>query len=215
MATALQNGDILACRVWNSLSDQAAVNTYNFSIFGVSGGAVTDQDLSNALDLLTSTFYTTYMSSAATYDGVQTYFVLRSGALPAPVKTISSSGPGLTGPPTVPPNSALVLKYNTPVRGPGGRGRVYLPFAATAQVAPDGRSTVAMDVLVNSFASAMLVPFTLTSGGSSATAVWSLLTRHPSPAPPTTAQITQAESSQKFGQMHKRGSYGRPNASPI
>jgi len=215
MAISLQNGDILACRAWCSLQDQAAVNTYNWEIFGVTGGAVTDQDLCNANDVFLATFYKTYMSTDANYHGIQTYFVKRSGTLPAPVKTIAGAGPGLTGPPTVPPNSAAILKYSAFLRGPGGRGRVYLPFAATANVSSAGLTSSAFDVLINSLCSLMLTPLTLTNGGSTATAVWSLVTRHPKPAPPTSQQIILAESASKFGQMHKRGSYGKSNSSPI
>lgn len=215
MATALQNGDILSTRIWCSLSDQAAVNQYVWSVFGVTGGAVTDQDLSNAVDLILAAAYKSWMTPQATYDGVQTYFILRAGPLPTPVKTIGSSGPGTSPAPVAPLVARAIFTYKTAVRGPGGRGRVYIPFLSSANVANDGRTTNSFDVGLNSVASVLLVPLTLTSGASSATVVWSLLKRHPRPAPPTTVQIVEAQSAGKFGQQHKGGSYGRPNSSPI
>jgi len=216
MATSLQAGDILSGRVWCTNDEQASVNSYNFQVVSVTGGAVTDQDFSNALDLLTSGLYGPMLTTHSVYNGVQTYFLARTtGSLPAPVKTISSAGAGTASGNPVPPVTCAILKYSAFARGPRGRGRVYLPFVAVSFVSPDGTPTVAFDTLVNSFASAMLVPLTLTSGGSSATCVWSLVTRHPVPAPPTAVQLLQAESAAKFGQMHKRGSYGKPNVSPI
>lgn len=215
MATALQNGDILSCRAWNTLGDQAAVNTYVYSIFAVTGGAVTDQDLCDAIDFLMADFYKGYQSTHSTYDGIQTYFVKRSGPLPAPVSKTTSAGAGtVTGVPA-PPNTAPIFKYNTFVRGPSGRGRVYLPFPEGGNVAADGRTTNAFDIYLNSQATLMLAPLILSNGGSSATAVWSLLHRNPPAGPVTADQITQALSASKFGQMHKRGSYGRQNESPI
>lgn len=215
MAVAMQVNDILAARIWTTLDDQSAVNTYNYECISVTGGGITDQDLSNSIDTLWATFYKGVMSIAGKYNGVQVYYVKRSGSLPSPVKTTSSAGAGLSPNPTVPPNAAAIFKYQTFVRGPSGRGRVFLPFLATANMAPDGRPTSAFDTALAAQAALVLAPLTITSGGNSATLAWVLVHRQTPPTPPTATQITQAESAGKFGQMHKRGSYGRPNASPI
>jgi hypothetical protein len=215
MGVAIQNGDILSARVWMSLGPQACVNSYNYQAFSVSGGGLTDQDFANAFDLLVSAIYKSWMAVAANYHGVQVYYLARAGTLPAPVKTISSAGPGASPNPTVPTVSRAVLSYNTFLRGPGGRGRVYLPFLSGLNVAVDGSTTPSFDTAVNSLASVLLSPIVLSSSGNSATMVWSLVKRHPKPAPPTAVQILAAEGSQKFGQQHKGGSYGRPNISPI
>lgn len=215
MATALQNGDLLACRVWATLGNQAAVNTYNYQIFGVTGGACTDQDLCNAVNLLVVPFYKGLMTTDCDYNGVQCYFLRRTGFLPGPVKTIVSAGPGLNSPPPLSPNAAIVLKYNTVIRGPGGRGRVFLPFSQAANLDGAGNTTTGFDVFANSFLSTMLPVIALTNGGSAASATWTLI-RHATGTPPTaTGQIIFAESSGKVGQMHKRGAYGRLNSSPI
>ena len=215
MGVAVQNGDILSARVWMALGVQACVNTYNYAVFSVSGGGITDQDFTNSFDLLVATIYRSWMATAAEYRGVQTYFLKRAGTLPAPVKTISSAGPGVSPNPTVPTVSRAVLSYSTFLRGPAGRGRVFLPFLSGLNVAVDGSTTPSFDTAVNSLASVLLSPLIVSSAGSTATFVWSLVTRHPKPAPPTANQILQAEGAQKFGQIHKGGSYGRPNISPI
>lgn len=215
MATSVATGDILSARAWTTLNDQAAVNTFNYECITFSGGAVTDQDFCNAVDVFWSGFYKGVMSPASSFDGTQVYFLKRSGPLPAPVKEIASAGPGTLGTAPVPPNAAAIMKYNATARGPGGRGRVYLPFFSTLLMGTDGRLTVAGDTAINNLAASLLPAFSVTSGGSSATFQWGLVRRFPRPTPPVINQIIQASSANAFGQMHKRGSYGRQNLSPL
>ncbi len=74
--------------------------------------------------------------------------------------------------------------------------------------------TAAYDVLVNSFASNLLAPLVVAGAGGTVTLIFSLIHRK-APDPITGRQIITAESADKWGQMHKRGEYGRLNASPI
>jgi len=216
MATAIVVGDVLAVRAWVSTAAQAAVNTYNFECISLTGGAVTDQDLAVAMETPCSTLYGSLCPTEVTYDGVQVYFIRRDPMnLPNPVKSVSGAGACTGTGGILPTEIAAVMKYNTVIRGPGGRGRVYLPFIAGEFKSAFGVPTNAMGVLVNSFASALLTPLVVTSGGSTATFVWVLARKFPLPTPPTTAQITFAESAQKFGQQHRRGDYGKLNLSPI
>lgn len=216
MSTAIAVGDILAGRAWLSTSAQAAVNTYNFTCISLTGGAVTDQDFANALDSICVGLYAALCTSNVTYNGIQVYFAKRTPMnLPNPVKSVSSAGPCTAAGNTLPTEVAGVLKYLTQFRGPGGRGRVFLPFVSTTHSSAFGVPTTAYDVLVNSFCSAMLAPLVLTNGGSTATLVWSLVRKFLLPDPPTSVQILQAESAQKFGVIHRRGDYGRLNLSPI
>lgn len=217
MALPVENGDVLSARVWSTFGDQAAVNTYNYVAFSVSGGIVTDQDLANSVDVIVNGTYKGLMTTDATYDGVQVYYRQRTlGNLPAPVAHTASAGPGLQPPPTVPAQVAGIMKYVTNVRGPGGRGRVYLPFLATDLVANDGLPTVAFDSAVNAMATLLLTPITIVIGGATASFYWALITRLPGPTVLySNRQIIQAKSAQKFGQLHKRGNYGRTNQSPI
>jgi len=215
MGTALQIGDILSARVWTSLGEQAAVNSYNWEVITVSGGTVTDQQFSDSFDLLVAGDYKQMMPTSCTYHGTQTYFMRRTGFLPAPVKTITNTGAGVTGTDPVPRSSAAIMKYSTLVRGPGGRGRVYLPFISTQYMTALGLPNATLNTKIDALAALLLPALTLTTGGSSATLVWSLLTRGVPPAPPTAHQLMNAESAGKMGTMRKRGDYGRANASPI
>jgi len=180
----------------------------------VTGGGITDQDLATQWDTLNgSPFYQFLMPPDAEYRGVQVYFMKRSGFLPSPSVSIAGAHVGVTGTTCLPRGSASILKYATVDRGPGGRGRIFLPFVSGDYAAANGRPTTAHDVLVNSFASGLLSPFVITSGGNSATFVWGLFKRRTNPK--TLSAAITAESADKFGQLHKRGDYGKANASPI
>lgn len=217
MPIAIVAGDLVSARAWCTLANQASVNTFNHQCITVTGAGCTDQDYCNAVDAVAVNFYGPWMTTHSRYDGIQAYILHRAtgGLKPAPVSTTASSGAGTALGDPMPPNTAAVLKYNTNLRGPGGRGRVYLPFAAVSWASVDGTTTNAADVLINSFASALLNPLVVTGTGGTATFVWELLKKHKGADPTATGQIINAFSAAKFGQMHKRGSYGRPNESPI
>ncbi len=217
MPTTIVTGDIMANRAWCTLGDQAAVNTYHYELISSTGSGCTDQDMCDAFDVLAEPFYKGLMSTTGTYDGIQTYFAYRTpmAAYPHFVRQTTNAGAGSTAGGTVPPTAAAILSYGTPLRGPANRGRIYLPFLSTTQMASDGRLTSGADVFINSQCTLLLPTLTVTGAGGTGTFVWVIAHKRKAPTPWTTTQITNAESSSKFGQMHKRGSYGRPNASPI
>jgi hypothetical protein len=215
MATSLQVNDILSFRAWSSLSEQAAVNTYNYEVVSVTGGGITDQDVTNPLEVSMAGFYNSIQPSSVLWDGLQCYFMRRSGPLPAPVSSVVSAGPGTAGTIPMPKNGAPILKYSTFTRGPGGRGRLYLPFVDSGFLTALGLPNATLNGLINAWCTALLTPLVRTIGANSATLVWGLLTKGVGPAPPTIKQILTAASADRIGQMHKRGDYGRANASPV
>jgi hypothetical protein len=218
MAIVLAINEILSVRAWSTDSEQAAVNTYNFSVVAVTGGTVTDQDVANSMDTFFGQFYPAYQPTSVRYAGVQVYFLARAAGLPlpAPVKSIAFASAGQLGTVSVPRNARAVMKYATFKRGPSGRGRVYLPFAAVDNLTVLGLPNAAFNSLVNTTFAALLPPFVITVGAATATLVWSLAHRGLGPTHPISADaIISAESAEKFGQMHKSGDYGRANQSPI
>jgi len=214
MPIVIQPNDILLARAWTIAGNQAAVNTYGMLCVSFAGTGGTDQSLANDLDLTMGPFYKSLLPPNCSYAGVQVYFLKSALPLPPPVKSVTQAGPGTTGTTCLPRGIAGILKYSTGFRGPSGRGRLYLPFVSEVYQDITALPTNAYDVLVNSFASAMLNPIVTGGGGNNSTVLWALV--HRKKGTPTTArQITQAESADKWGQMHKRGDYGKQNASPI
>jgi len=217
MSLAIANGDLLSARVWWTLGNQAAVCTLNYACVSHVGASATDQDFATAMDVNLSALWRSLVPPGVVYNGTQVYFRYRGAGvfLPAPVKGIGASGVGTATLGNVPRNACLMMKYSTVIRGPGGRGRLYFPFVSNDYVAADGEPNNAYAVLVNSAASNFLNPLVIGGGGNTATLVWSLFRNHKGTYPTVTGQIVNAEASDKIGQMHKRGDFGRANASPI
>lgn len=212
MATVVQINDLLVARIWCVLGNQAAVNTFGFRCVNIAGTGGTDQKLAEVIDPTTASFYKTILADQAVYRGVQVYFLQRVGALPPPVFTIGSTGNGTGGVNGMPLNTCPIMKYSTFARGPGGRGRIFLPFCAADTTGPTGEPTAGFNGAVNAFATVMLIPITFGVGGNNSTVRWSLIHRGPVLS---ATDMLNASSSGKIGQMHKRGDYGRPNTSPI
>jgi hypothetical protein len=217
MSAPIGVGDILAARAWTVLDDQAAVNTYAFECTAANGAGASDNDLALAEDTIFSPFYKSICPANVVYRGIQVYFLKRLGLLTAlaPVDSIAGSGAcGAAGNP-IARDSAPIFKYNTGLRGPKNRGRVYLPFTATSFQSADGTPTNAFAILVNSLASVLVVPQTIGSGGNTSVVQWVLLHKVRGAVPVSRGAIVNALSANKIGQMHRRGDYGRANQSPI
>ncbi len=216
MAIQILVGDILLARAWCTAGGQAAVNTYGYECIASAGAGATDVDFLSQLTGSFSAFYKGLLPPNCTYDGLQGYFIARpsGGVMPPPVSDVTGAGAGVTGTTCIPRGMAGIMKYATNIRGPGGRGRVFLPFVSQNYQDTTALPTNAYQVFVNSFASALLATLIVGTGGNTVTLIWSLVHRK-KPDPITGHQITTAESAQKWGQMHKRGEYGRLNASPI
>jgi hypothetical protein len=217
MSFVIGVGDLLAARFWSVLDEQAAVNTLNYACTAKTGAGATDQDLASFLDSGFAAFFRSLYPPTVTYRGCQVYFLKRLGLLTAaaPVSSLAGSGVGTATGPPMPRDAAAIVKYTTGLRGPSQRGRIFLPFISTDYQASNGRPTNAFAVLLNSFASGAVVPITVGSSPNQSTLVWSLLHKVKGAVPVDRGPIDFAESANKYGNMHKRGDYGRPNSSPI
>lgn len=217
LTTSIQVGDILSNRAWVVLDEQAAVNTYNYQAISITGGGGTDLQLAAAFDAIASAFYVPLISHTVEYRGIQTYFLKRAsgGVLPGFVESTAGASVGTPTNSPLPRNSAPIFAYNAFGRGPANRGRVYLPFVDGSFLATNGRPNNAFDVLVNSYASVLLAPLVVGTGPNTTTLSWSLIHKQKGLPPIVRGQILQAHATNKFGQMHKRGDYGRANTSPI
>lgn len=210
-------GDILSARFWSKLDEQGAVNTLNYVCTAKSGTGGSDQDLASFLDSGYASFFRSLYPNTVEYRGCQVYFLKRLGLLTLAVPVASLAGAGVgtaTGPP-MPRNACGIVKYTTGLRGPANRGRLYLPFISTDFQSTDGRPTVAWATLINSFGSGAVVPITVGTSPNQSTLVWSLLHKVKGAVPIDRGPIILAQSANKYGQLHKRGDYGRPNDSPI
>lgn len=214
MTTPIVTGDVISVKAWCIFGAQAAVNTFNFQAVAHTGTGSTDATLATEMDLLMNAFYPTFLCDQAVYRGVQIYFMKRSGPFPPPVSSVVSTAPGVGGTNAIPKNTAMIASYETAVRGPGGRGRLFLPYLATDGMTPQGEPSGALITFVNAFITGLLTPTVSGTGPNTTTIQWVLLKiRKGQPVVPTALVTGQA--SGKMGQMHKRGDYGKPNQCPI
>jgi len=212
MATIISSGDCFALRAWTVLGNQAAVNTWNFNASAVSGAIVTDQDVCTNFDAAIDTLYKNTMPPTATYRGVQFYFTKKTGGLPNYVFSTANAGPGIVGTTPAPRQSAGILQYEGFLRGPKHRGRVFIPFPAVDQMDADGSPLASYVTFLDSFATLLLSPITVTSGAGSVSLNWII----PHKGSPFTFDfVLTARGVKKFATMKKRGDYGRVNTSPI
>jgi len=217
MAIQMQVGDIMSCRAWCTSGPQAAVNTYNFQVIASTGAGQTDQNLADAIDTFFASLYIPGMSPGATYNGAQVYFIKRTppALLPNPVFSVASAGPGTSGTNSIPKASAPLIRYSTDKRGPGGRGRIFIPFVSTIFVGPGGDPNAAWHTLVDSYCANLLVGVNLGSSPDTATLSFVLCHRPKLPTQPTAQIITACRAEDKIGTLHKRGDFGKGNLSPI
>lgn len=211
MPTTLINGDILAVRAWCSFDDQAAVNTFNFRISNKTGTGIDDQDAANLFDLYMSAFYPPLIANGARYNGVQVYIINHVGPKPAAVKSIANAADGSGGTNAIPRGASAILKYNTSQRGPAARGRLYIPFIATGAMDPHGEPTSAVNAYFQTFFDATATTFVLGTAPNQVDADWIIYHR----AINDYDFIVDGGPAAKFSFFHRRGDYGKPNASPI
>jgi hypothetical protein len=175
------------------------------------GVGIDDQTLADAMDLFLSTFYTTLIANNARYNGVQVYIINRIGPQPAAVHGSTNAGPGTIGPLAAPKGAAVILAYNTNVRGPSGRGRLFLPFLPTNVFDADGQPLTAAKTFINSFFGAMRSTFIVGTAPDTAQLDWIVYHRRSR----SYDFIVGGGVKNTVSNLHKRGDYGRANASPI
>lgn len=217
MATQMVVGDIMSCRAWCTSGNQAAVNTYNFQVISATGAGQTDQQLADAIDTFFASLYIPGLSPGATYNGAQVYFIKRTppGLLVNPVFSTTSAGAGTSGTNSIPKAAAPLIKYQTNLRGPGGRGRLFIPFVSTIFVGPGGDPNAAWHTLVDGYCVNLLGGVSLGTPPDTAVLSFVLAKRPKLPATPTAQIIIACLAANKIGTLHKRGDFGRANASPI
>ncbi len=203
-------GNIIQFRVWCLDSEQASVNTFNFTAGTLVGGPITVQNCVDAFNALIAPLYKPILTSVATYRGVQGRVINR---LPLETEdfTIASSGAGTGSATPNPRQVAGITTWVTGFAGPGHRGRTYWPFTpADADSAPGEPSGAyktnagTLSLAITSFAS-------VTSGGSSIALQHGLKVK----AGPLLIPISGYTVQPKWATQQRRGSYGRANTSPI
>lgn len=209
MAIALSAGDIVRCGCWSTQGDQAAVNTFHFVAVSVGALPMTDADVAAQVSDTYSDIIDTF-NTVTKYNGCEAQIIF-----PLPVKTSSKStvgsGFGAGTVANLPRQTAGLTAWYTNVAGRHGRGRTYWPFPAGNWDDSGGVPTAAYVTLVDDLAFAILGITAISAGGRTGTVALVLHNRVTHTSEPITQKITRP----KWATQRKRGSFGRPNASPV
>lgn len=216
MAQPFNVNDYVQVRVFCTNSEQASVNTFWYAVVAVGTPAATDLDMATDLDTgFLSTALPPMLNNLTTYNGVQVQ-VYRTPDIFAAQDSIAGAGPGTGGAVALPRQTAGLTHWQTPKAGRAYRGRTYWPFPATAHDTGDGIPTTAYVALMTTLANGLLNFTTFTVSGRSAQV--SLVLKHrknKAGVTPVPSTILSETNEAKWATQRRRGSFGRPNVSPI
>lgn len=211
MPRLLAANDIIKIRLWTHDAEQAAVNTFHYLVTAITGaGPVSEVDFATAFDNAVSIAYRALISSSARYDGVQVQVVFPLPLLVAEAY-VGGAGNGTANVAGAARQSAPLIGWKSGVAGPGGRGRTYIPFTPADATDGAGNATAAYKALLQAFATAVRTFTTVVVGG--ATLTCGLVIKKSNAA--TTIGVSSDVVSGKIATQKRRGTFGRPNTSPI
>lgn len=215
MPVTMQVGDLIVVKAWATDGEQAAVNRVWYSANVNVGTGGTDQQFADSIEAALAPVYKPALPTVGTWNGVQVQ-IYRNNVPFAVVKSTVNAGAGTGGALPMPRQVSGIIGLLTAQAGRKYRGRLYIPFPTTADDIGSGLPIAAYIAKLGLIAAQWIGSRSIGVGGNT-TAV-SPVIRHvpPDVGPPLNpTPITGSTTPQKFATQRKRGSYGRPNVSPI
>ncbi len=211
MAKILALNDIVELRVGASQTNQAAFNVTHWRVSAFTGGSALDVAFATAMEALLAPPYKAAMTTIAKFEGVRAQVVWPR---PLPVAVISKAltGLGTAGANAMPAQVSGLITLRTNMAGPGGRGRLYIPFP---DMSGNDGVTNAPDLavyipLLDNIGAAIATPLTVGVLGNTATlepGLWNRTTHVFTP-------LTNVTSVHLWATQRRRGDEGRPNLVP-
>lgn len=167
MAIQVQLNDVVEVKVFCSYEEQQSVNVRHYKVTAVTAGTVTDQNLANTLGPSLSNVYLAAIHEAASYRGL-TAQIIYPTARPS-VFDVTGAGLGPDDNDPMPPQICGLVKLTTSLAGPGGRGRIYLPFPSIAQYGATGEWNAPYIAMMEDIVDQWLIERVITVGIGNAT----------------------------------------------
>lgn len=175
MARALIAGDIVQVQLFCENENQESINTLHYRVGNVLGGAITDLDVANSLDVTLGDAIKDLMGAEADYMGVRVQVVSPAPKAPFQI-AVANAGAGTVAQDTLPPQVAGLLTKLTAKAGSRYRGLVYFAFLPeTFSGAVGSLNTTGLTAL-NAFGAIAFTTITVASGLDSvdlAPVIWS------------------------------------------
>lgn len=210
MTQALATNDLIKVQLWSVDIEQASVNTFHYRVTGVGSPTATLEDFLAGWITAVNSDYKDLLNVNTDFRGAVAQIVFPLPLMVA-VTSVTGAGAGTGGATTGPRQTAGLLSWRTPFAGSAGRGRTYIPFPAAEDMDTDGTPTPAYVTRLGNFSSALLAFQNVSSGGRTASVELIIKAQNSS----AFKTVTLVIDNKKWATMKKRGSYGRPNTSPV
>lgn len=160
----LAANDILEVKFFCSNANQQGINVLHYRVASVAGGNFPDSTLVDAMSALAGPIYRAWLPAVCGYLGCR---LQRIFPRPQPIAQTSTGGAGAGAQATdpLPAITAFLVTKRSESAGPGGRGRVFLPFWPEGLNDVNGEPEAAGAALANNFRLQFLVPITIVQAG--------------------------------------------------
>jgi len=199
-------GELYRCVFYTRADDQIGINVRHFRVANITIGAPTEENIAGDMESFFATQYKPLIANTADWKGLE---ITKISPLPArvPVFANVNVGPGTGGPNLLPRQTCGLFKVGSPLGGRQNRGRVYVPFPATAHETVDGHPTLAYQGLLDNLALNLIGLHEYGIALNKANCQW--VVRH---APGlTTTDLTTRVVRARWATQKRRGDYGTPN----
>lgn len=190
-------------------NEQASVNSIYYTASSVVGTVTTAQFAAAASTLLAPLYKATFTINTR-YNGCSVQDV----SIPArfsPDVGAGGAGFGALAAPDMPRQTAAIVSFQTGLIGRSNRGRTYIPFPAGTLNSNQGVPSAGAILLYAALAAQLVVGFAVGAGLNNATLVPIIWHKKSS----TFTFVTTGFAETVWGTQRRRGSFGRPNKSPI
>ena len=207
----LDVGDQCRLVLWAQQGSQAGLMVHHYECNATGGGSATDQDAVTALSTIFGPLIKPLMATTASYLGAL-FQILRPTLRPTVYSTAGNgAGTALNDP--LPSQTTGIITLRSNVAGRGGRGRKYIPFPAEGDNLTGQTPTAGYLTAAGSLGTALVAQRVITGMvGNTATLVPIIFRRANPVGSPLVESFTVRS---KWATQRRRGSYGRPNASPF
>lgn len=218
MAAFFPGNAIVRLSLFCQSPTQTGIITRNYSAFSTTPGAQWSSTAFMAALIAAGlpTEIKDAINNVCTYLGMKVYWKPPSGGPPFIDTNSTGSGGGTAGDPA-PAQLCGLIKWQSAVGGPQGKGRDYVPFPAIAHISDEGLPSGAYIGALTDIGTAMEGPFTLpnvgTGGGSLGVSPCTLFNTGGSV--PLAFPMNGFTIGSGFATQRRRGFYGKPNSPPL
>lgn len=210
-------GAVYKMRTYCFQGNQAGINTRYFKVLSLTGAPASEASICSALDGTLAPFYKLLLANTALYIGTNIQNQTLPLPFPQPVGFSGNQGIGTAGATPLPGQISGIYTVQTGFAGRGFRGRVYVPFPATA-----GSTTTAPPLMTGAYqtqlqdlANVCVGNQTVAAGGATYAIVYGLVHSKPLALKGVFIASTAAKFGLNWATQRRRGDFGRLNTQPV